>query len=110
MADRDSKGRLLPGHPRLNNEPGHCGGAPKTIKGQIRDALAEAEADMPEIYAVMRQRAKGEIPDCPQAVQQAAAEYLSDRIYGKPNLPLTGAGGKDLFINYVIGKGYLAEV
>ncbi len=91
---RDSKGRLLKGHPRLNNQPGHCGGAPKTIIGEVKDALKMAENAMPEIFLSMIQRARDS--NDPQA--QRAAEYLADRIYGKPNQPLTGMGGKALEI------------
>ena len=75
----------------MNVLPGQIGGRPKTISGQVRDALAEVERDMPNILAAMMERAKGEV-ECPLAVQQAAAEYLCDRIYGRPNQPLSGTG------------------
>ena len=90
MADRDQAGRLLPGH-NLNqvrklNLAINQGGAPKTIIGEVRDALSIAADAMPEIIQVMITRARNPNDrDC-----QRAGEYLADRIYGKPNQPLSG--------------------
>ena len=97
MAERDSKGRFVPGHPPTftQHKPGHNAGRPKTIKGEVRDALKLAEDAMPELYLLAIQRARGEA-NCSQAVQQAAFEYLSDRIYGKPNQPINGGQGVPL--------------
>ena len=92
MADiRDKKGRLVPGHPYLRCKPGNKNGRPKSLASQVRDALSVAEDAMPTIIAAMIRRANGE-EECPAAVRQAAAEYLCDRIYGRPNQPLSGTG------------------
>jgi len=101
---RDAKGRLLPGHPRLNNQPGHCGGAPKSLATEVKDALKDAEDAMPDIYRVMIARAT----DPADKDSQRAAEYLSDRIYGKANQPLSGKLSIQT-VSWVIGKGYQRE-
>jgi len=90
--NRDKLGRFGKGHPPLNTQPGKdVGGRRKTLTGEVRDALKIAEDAMPDIIDSMIKRAKGE-EECPVAVRQAAAEYLCDRIYGKPNQPLSGNG------------------
>jgi len=103
MAERDSKGRLLPGHSPTfyKHKPGSKAlwnpGRPKTIAGKVRDALAIAEDAMPRIIASMIRTADGQ-DDSPAAVRQAAREYLIDRIYGKPNQPLSGSGAFTLLV------------
>ncbi len=107
QAIRDEKGRLLPGHPPTFTgfKVGqNVGGAPKSLRTEIKDAHAIAEDAMPDIFKAMIARAKGEV-DCPPAVRQAASEYLADRIYGKPNQPLSNAGNMPL-IAFIIGLGY----
>ncbi len=101
---RNEKGHFIKGHPFLKPKPGHKNGRPKTIAGQVRDALSLIDDAMPEILKSMADRACGR-EECPAAVRQAASEYLCDRIYGKPNQPLSGIG-KDLAIFFVVGKGY----
>ena len=93
MAERDNKGHFLKGHARVGvPKPGsNPGGHPKSPKGIVRDALLLAEDAMPSIIAAMIRTAKGE-DDAPAAVKQAAREYLCDRIYGRPNQPLSGTG------------------
>ena len=94
-ADRDEKGHFVKGHASTlpQRRPGaNPGGRPKTPKGLVRDAFAEVDAAMPEILAAMTRRAIGKEADCPLAVRQAAAEYLCDRIYGRPNQPMSGSG------------------
>ncbi len=88
VAVRDAKGRLVPGHPRLNNLPGHCGGAKKCLSTEIKDALKLAEDALPDIIAVMIKKAL--------AGDTRAGEYLCDRIYGKPNQPLSNKDGSKL--------------
>ena len=108
---RDTKGRLLPGHPRLNIQPGHVGGHPKTPKRQVKDALKIAEDAMPDIIEGMILRAKMPLicPHCQQVIllaggDQRAGEYLADRIYGKPSLPITGDSSKPIVIKVVYDK------
>lgn len=92
-AIRNKKGQFVKGHaPTFTGfKPGdNVGGRPKTIKGEIKDALELAEEAMPEMYRLAIKRASGRDRKCPRAVQQAAFEYLSDRIYGKANQPMSG--------------------
>ena len=89
-----TNGRFRKGHPALNVKPGHVGGHPKTPAREVRDALKIAEDAMPEIILAMIARTLD--PNVPVAVQQAASEYLCDRIYGKPNQPLSNKDGSHL--------------
>jgi len=75
--------QFKPGHKYLGPNPGNKAGRKITIKGETKAALELAKESMPEIYRLMICRAKGELPDTPQSVQQQASEYLSDRVYGK---------------------------
>lgn len=95
---RDKKsGHWLPGHINIPIKPGNPSGRPKSILGLVRQELGLAEDAMPEIIAAMIARATGKV-DCTQAVQQAAGEYLCDRIYGKPNQPLSGVTGQPVVL------------
>lgn len=82
---KDSKGRFVKGHPFFKSPNGVKNGAKKTIAGEVRDALKVAEDAMPEIYLAMIKRAL----DPHDKDAQRASEYLSDRIYGKPNQPIS---------------------
>ena len=101
---RDNKGCFLKGHKAIviKHNTGNKGGRPKTIKGQVKDALKIAEDAMPEIIKSMIARATGE-EECPKNVQQAAAEYLIERIYGKvpQAIEATGKDGGAVLIEYV---------
>ena len=97
MPDRDAKGLFLKGHRALNTQLGHVGGHPKTIKRQVKDALQLAEDAMPDIIQAMILTATGK-DGAPIAVVQATREYLCDRIYGRPNQPLSGRGALTLII------------
>ena len=90
-AYRDDLGRYKPGHPKLVLPAGCKVGRPKSLSGKVKDALAIAEDAMPRIIAAMLRTADGQ-DDSPAAVRQAAREYLCNRIYGKPNQPLSGSG------------------
>ncbi len=94
VIQRDARGRLLPGHPALNIQPGllpsQRGGAKKTIVGQVKDALKVAEDAMPQIIESMIRDALDE--SVPRHVRQQCREYLIDRIYGKANQPITSKG------------------
>ena len=90
MVGRDEKGRLVAGHRlALNVQPGkNKGGRPKCMRREVEDALKLAEDAMPEIIAMMIEKAKrGDV---------RAGEYLCDRIYGKPNQPLSNKDGTKL--------------
>lgn len=103
MADRDSKGRLLPGHKPfvVERSPGkNLGGRPKEFKTQVKDALKLAEDAMPDIIAKMIDRATGKDLDCDVKTRQAASEYLIDRIYGKANQPLSSSSPWEILITY----------
>lgn len=103
--DRDAKGRLLPGHrlsPNLKRLTGQKVGRPKTLAGEVKDALQIAADAMPQLYFDMIQDAlnpKASIRD-----RQMCREYLSDRIYGKPNQPLSGTMIHSF--EFIIGKVY----
>ena len=88
---RDAKGRFVKGHPPTfeSFKPGqNVGGAPKSLTTEIKDALQLAQDALPDIIEGMIKRAKDPLDrDC-----QRAGEYLCDRIYGKPNQPLSGVG------------------
>ena len=90
MADRDAKGHFLKGHRHFRSQRGLRTGRKPSIATEVRDALAVAERALPGIIDDMIKRAKD--PDVPDSVRQAAAEYLCDRVYGRPNLPLSNAG------------------
>ncbi len=109
VAIRDKKGRLVKGHPFLKSQNGIKNGAKKTLKGKVRDALQIAEDAMPQIILGMIARANGG-EDCPAAVRQAASEYLCDRIYGKPNLPLTGANGEPIKVEHDVKNKLISEL
>ena len=97
MPDRDEKGRLLPGHaPTFHGFKAgqNVGGAPKSLTTEVKDALRIAEDAMPNIIRDMIDRAQDKTVPC--AVRQAAAEYLCDRIYGRPNQPLSNKDGTKL--------------
>ena len=88
--DREKNGRFKKGHPPMFREhkPGHNAGRPKTIKGQVKDALKLAEDAMPAIIEEMIKRAQNPLDkDC-----QRASEYLMDRVYGKASLPIVSSG------------------
>ena len=99
ITGRTAKGTFAPGHhlsANLKRLTGQKVGRPKSIAGKVRDALQIAQDAMPQLIQAMISRAQGIEPDgtsVPMAVRQAATEYLCDRIYGKPNQPLTGSGG-----------------
>jgi hypothetical protein len=93
---RDKNGRMLPGHPFFPSQTGKKNGRPRSLKRQVMDELGIARDNLPGIATRMIQRATGELPDTPQAVQQAASEYLWDRIYGKPNQPLSNRDGSPI--------------
>ena len=103
---RDEKGRLVKGHkPTFSGfKPGqNVGGAPKSLTTQIKDALQIAQDVMPQLFLDM-------INDAQDATisardRQACREYLADRIYGRPNQPLTNAGSQPLVV-FIIGAGY----
>ena len=87
--DRDSKGCFVKGHPAYNTQPGkNVGGAPKTLAGEVKDALAIAEDAMPQLYLDMIADAQNPLVSVRD--RQMCREYLSDRIYGRPNQPLSG--------------------
>ena len=90
MFDRDENGRFVKGCHLFGKGKGIKNGRKKTIGGQVKDALRIAEDAMPAIIADMIVRATD--PDISAAVRQAAGEYLCDRIYGRPNQPLSNAG------------------
>ncbi len=94
---RDEHGHFISGHPSFISKGDSKIGRPKTLKREVKDALAIADDAMPDIIRAMIRRANGE-DECPVAVRQAAAEYLCDRIYGRPNQPISGANGKALEI------------
>ena len=83
--DRDSTtGRFLPGHkPHIvTRNSGNNGGRKPTMRTEVKNALEYAKDAMPEIISGMIERALDG--------DQKAAEYLTDRIYGKANQPMTG--------------------
>ena len=85
MEDRDNKGRFVKGNRISKGNNGANVGRKRTLKTQIKDALALAEDAMPDIIGVMVERAQNpDDKDC-----QRAAEYLMDRIYGKPNVGIS---------------------
>ncbi len=88
MVGRDAKGRMVAGHPFIPAKPGHKNGRPKAYVTKVKDALLLAEEAMPEIIAIMIEKAK--------AGDVRAGEYLCDRIYGKPNQPLSNKDGSKL--------------
>ena len=100
---RDAKGRLLKGHPFMAGLPN---GRKRKPRAEVKEALKLAEGAMPEIILLMISRAKG-IPDgngkgnfnwIPHAVRQQAAEYLMDRVYGRPNPSVSSQNGEPLVI------------
>jgi len=88
--DRDPvTGLFLKGHaPTFSGfKPGqNVGGRPKSVANEVLDALKIAEDAMPSIIQMMVVRARNP----KDKDSQRAAEYLADRIYGKPNQPLSG--------------------
>ncbi len=85
---QDEKGRMKKGHPFIGNRNGIKNGAKKTISGKIKDALSIAEDIMPQLYLDMIRDAQD--PNASIRDRQMCREYLSDRIYGRPNQPLSG--------------------
>ena len=102
MADRDSKGRFLKGCSLFGKDKPIRNGHPIGMKRQIKDALKIAEDAMPQLYLDMVRDAQD--PNASIRDRQICREYLSDRIYGKPNLPITGNVKFDF--SFLIGKGY----
>ncbi len=103
MADRDERGHFIKGHPALNIQPGkNVGGRKKSVAGLYKDALKQIDDALPQlmneelqIAEVMRGKAlKGDIKAA-QVFHDIRKDF-TDRIYGKPNLPITGAGGLPL--------------
>lgn len=89
QAVRDAKGCYLPGHPGVTRIiPGRKGGHPKTLNGQVKDALKIAEDAMPSIVLMLIGKA--------QSGDVQAAKILLDRIYGMPNQPLSNKDGSKL--------------
>jgi hypothetical protein len=92
---RNEAGHFVKGHPDFVKAAGVKAGRPKEMKRQVKDALAIAQDAMPQIIASMIVRAQGGTPDAPVPlnIQQQAAEYLMDRIYGraKQQTELTGS-------------------
>lgn len=84
----EGSGKFVQGHPSMfhAHKPGHNAGRPKALKAQVKDALTIAEDAMPQIIAVMIERANS--PHDKDS--QRAAEFLVDRIYGKATLPVVG--------------------
>ena len=94
-AGRDPKtGRLLPGHHLFGLDKGIVNGKKRTPKRLVKDALALVEDAMPQILAAMQARALNPR----DRDSQRAAEYLCDRIYGKPSQPLAGLAGRPIEI------------
>ncbi len=100
MNGRDVAGHFIKGHPDFVKAAGVKAGRPKELKRMVKDALQIAEEAMPEIIEMMLHKAR----DPQDKDQFEAAKYLCDRIYGRPNQPLSNAGGA-AFITFVIGKG-----
>jgi hypothetical protein len=100
---QDSKGHFVKGHQFIGNRNGVPNGAKKSLKTEVKNALQIAEDAMPAIFLDMIHDAQS--PDTPPAIRQACREYLADRIYGKPNQPLSNAGNMPL-IAFIIGMGY----
>ena len=99
---QDEKGRLKKGHPPTFTgfKPGqNVGGAPKSLKTKIKDALKIAEDAMPQLYLDMIKDAQD--PNASIRDRQMCREYLSDRIYGKANQPLSGANGRELVLKVI---------
>ena len=108
---KDSRGRFVKGHPQLvpsvrRGITGfNTGGRPKTVAGEVRDALQIAADAMPEIIIAMIERAQS--PSTPANVRQAAAEYLCDRIYGRANQPLSNRDGTALrSFTFMLPEGF----
>ena len=85
-----SNGRFVKGHPFYKSTTGIKNGRKRTIKREVKDALSLAQDALPSIILSMIERAQGKNNESAQ-VQQAASEYLCDRIYGRPNQPLSNA-------------------
>jgi hypothetical protein len=100
VTGHDEKGRFAPGHKPIisNRVTGNTGGGrPKLLKTEVKDALKLAADAMPDIIARMIERASGR-SGCDTKTEQAAAEYLIDRIYGKANQPID-IGAKPKFVD-----------
>lgn len=91
MEGRDKLGRFAKGWRSSYHKPhiGNLAGKHRTPKRQVLDALDVVAEAMPQILKAMIRTAIGK-DDSPVAVQQAAREYLCDRIYGRPNQPMSG--------------------
>jgi hypothetical protein len=85
---RDEKGHFKPGHTLFREPDGIKSGRPKSLKGQVLDALCIAEDAMPRLIKDMIRDAEDATVSV--HVRQQCREYLCDRIYGKPNQPLSG--------------------
>lgn len=96
---RDAKGHFLKGHRYFRSQRGLRYGRKPSIATEVRNALAVAERALPGIIDDMIKRAKD--PDVPPSVRQAAAEYLCDRVYGRPHQSIGGEGGEPLSIRVV---------
>ena len=102
---KPNPGRFKPGNKaavKANRKYDHYDGVghPKSLKGQVKDALKLAEDAMPDIIASMIERATGRDPFCDVKTEQAASEYLIDRIYGKANQPLSSNSPWEILITY----------
>ena len=87
---QDSKGRFKKGHKAIITpvKPGEKRGHPKSMETKVRDALQIAEDAMPQLYLDMIRDAQD--PNASIRDRQMCREYLSDRIYGRPDQPITG--------------------
>ncbi len=100
LKDRKTNGQFTPGNKasvlanRKNRENYGPVGRPKTLRGEVRDALKIAQDAMPRIILAMIARTTD--PSVPVNVRQAASEYLCDRIYGRANQPLSNKDGSKL--------------
>jgi hypothetical protein len=108
MVGRDNKGKFAKGHPFLKSQHGIKNGRKKTVTGEVKDALKLAEDAMPEIIGKMIDRATGK-EKCLAGVQQAAAEYLIDRIYGKANQPISSNQPWEIIVTYGKSTGNKPE-
>jgi hypothetical protein len=86
---RNEKGQFLKGSSLFGKSKGIKNGRKKSIAGEVKDALSLAQDAMPDIIRQMIKRAKGGV-ECPVNVQQQAAEFLFEYIYGKAKQPIAG--------------------
>ena len=90
--NRDERGRFVKGfvqHPVSERKPGdNLGGRPKGLKAQTQEAIDKLEGRLPVIFDKMAELAeRGNI---------AAAEYIVNRILGKPRQSTELEGGVEL--------------